>query len=174
MGDYKIFTEVTADLTPEMVNEMNIEVIPMEIAFSGTESYMHYPDAREISFADFYHRLRAGEDITTAQVKYADYINIFEPILEKGEDIDVYKRQGYSGVAVFTKPQAEHVAYGFGQQRFDSEGRTLVIDYPQYRLINCYFPNGGNGPERLQYKMDFYEAFQEYALSCLLYTSRCV
>ena len=87
MGDYKIFTEVTADLTPEMVNEMNIEVIPMEIAFSGTESYMHYPDAREISFADFYHRLRAGEDITTAQVKYADYINIFEPILEKGEDI---------------------------------------------------------------------------------------
>ena len=31
--------------------------------------------------------------------------------------------------------------------------------------INCYFPNGGNGPERLQYKMDFYEAFQEYALS---------
>ena len=87
MGDYKIFTEVTADLTPEMVNEMNIEVIPMEIAFSGTESYMHYPDAREISFAGFYHRLRAGEDITTAQVKYADYINIFEPILEKGEDI---------------------------------------------------------------------------------------
>ncbi len=75
------------------------------------------------------------------------------------------ERPGYSGVAVFTKPQAEHVAYGFGQQRFDSEGRTLVIDYPQYRLINCYFPNGGNGPERLQYKMDFYEAFQEYALS---------
>ena len=40
------------------------------------------------------------------------------------------ERPGYSGVAVFTKPQTEHVAYGFCQQRFDSEGRTLVIDYP--------------------------------------------
>ena len=87
MENYKIFTEVTADLTAEMVNELNIEVIPMEISFSGDENYLHYPDAREISLEDFYSRLKAGEDITTAQVKYADYINVFEPILQKGEDI---------------------------------------------------------------------------------------
>ena len=29
MENYKIFTEVTADLTAEMVNELNIVVIPM-------------------------------------------------------------------------------------------------------------------------------------------------
>lgn len=87
MENYKIFTEVTADLTAEMVNELNIEVIPMEISFSGDENYLHYPDAREIPLEDFYSRLKAGEDITTAQVKYADYINVFEPILQKGEDI---------------------------------------------------------------------------------------
>lgn len=71
MENYKIFTEVTADLTAEMVNELNIEVIPMEISFSGDENYLHYPDAREISLEDFYSRLKAWEDITTAQVKYA-------------------------------------------------------------------------------------------------------
>ncbi len=75
------------------------------------------------------------------------------------------ERPGYSGVAVFSKLKADKVFYGFGEPRFDSEGRTLVVDYPQFRLINCYFPNGGNGPERLEYKMDFYEAFQEYATS---------
>ena len=56
MENYKIFTEVTADLTAEMVNELNIEVIPMEISFSGDENYLHYPDAREISLEDFYSR----------------------------------------------------------------------------------------------------------------------
>ena len=75
------------------------------------------------------------------------------------------QRPGYSGVAVFSKLAAEDTAYGLGEERFDCEGRTLVLDYPQFRLINCYFPNGGNGPERLQYKMDFYEAFQAYAVA---------
>lgn len=87
MNNYKIFTEVTADLTQEMVNDLHIDVIPMEISFGGEENYLHYPDAREISLADFYRRLKAGEDITTAQVKYADYIEIFEPLLQQGYDI---------------------------------------------------------------------------------------
>lgn len=74
------------------------------------------------------------------------------------------ERPGYSGVAVFAKQQPAEVFYGFGQERFDNEGRTLILDYPEFALINCYFPNGGNGPERLQYKMDFYEDFQKYAM----------
>ena len=28
--------------------------------------------------------------------------------------------------------------------------------------FNVYFPNGGRGPERLQYKLDFYEKFLKY------------
>jgi exodeoxyribonuclease III len=73
------------------------------------------------------------------------------------------ERPGYSGVAVFVKTPPERVAYGIGDERFDREGRTLVLDYPQFRLVNCYFPNGGNGPERLKFKMDFYAAFQRFA-----------
>ncbi|NLF80002.1 MAG: exodeoxyribonuclease III, partial [Clostridia bacterium] len=72
-------------------------------------------------------------------------------------------RPGYSGVAVFTKTQPCSVAYGIGEERFDREGRTLVLEYPDFRLINCYFPNGGNGPERLKFKMDFYAAFKKFA-----------
>jgi len=76
------------------------------------------------------------------------------------------QRPGYSGVAIFSRIEPLKVSYGLGEERFDIEGRTLVLEYPEFILINCYFPNGGNGPERLQYKMDFYEYFRQYAISC--------
>lgn len=72
-------------------------------------------------------------------------------------------KKGYSGVAVYTKIKPVKVSNGFGCERFDGEGRTLVLEYPQFTLINCYFPNGKASAERLQYKLEFYEAFLEYA-----------
>ena len=47
----------------------------------------------------------------------------------------------------------------FGVTRFDDEGRILQADYGKFILFNIYFPNGKASPERLQYKMDFYQAF---------------
>jgi exodeoxyribonuclease-3 len=56
----------------------------------------------------------------------------------------------------------EKVEYGFGIKKFDDEGRTLVAYYSDFILINCYFPNGGGGEERLKYKLEFYDAFLEF------------
>ncbi|PIE36171.1 exodeoxyribonuclease III [candidate division KSB3 bacterium] len=72
------------------------------------------------------------------------------------------ERKGYSGVAVYTKEQPKSVTAGFGVERFDREGRTLVLEYDAFTLLNVYFPNGQSSEERLQYKMDFYEAFLLY------------
>ena len=52
--------------------------------------------------------------------------------------------------------------YGIGIKRFDDEGRTVVAYYKKFILINCYFPNGGGGPERLKYKLEFYDAFFKF------------
>ena len=71
-------------------------------------------------------------------------------------------RKGYSGVAIYSKEVPENVEYGMGIQLFDDEGRTLVAYYKKFVLINCYFPNGGGGPERLKYKLEFYDAFLEF------------
>ena len=73
------------------------------------------------------------------------------------------ERKGYSGVALYTKHQPDRVSSGFGIDRFDSEGRVLVADYGSFVLINVYFPNGRSSSDRLQYKMDFYDAFLEFA-----------
>lgn len=72
-------------------------------------------------------------------------------------------KKGYSGVAIYTKPEPAKVENGFGISRFDDEGRIIIADYKSFMLINIYYPNGKARAERLQYKMDFYDAFLEYA-----------
>ena len=71
-------------------------------------------------------------------------------------------RKGYSGVAIYSKEKPLKVEYGIGIQKFDDEGRIVIAHYEKFILINCYFPNGGGGPERLKYKLEFYDAFLEY------------
>jgi len=68
-------------------------------------------------------------------------------------------RKGYSGVAVYTKTKPEKVEEGMGLKDMDQEGRLLVLYFKDFVLLNCYFPNGGGGPVRLKYKLDFYDAF---------------
>jgi exodeoxyribonuclease-3 len=72
-------------------------------------------------------------------------------------------KKGYSGVAIFTKKNPLKVEKGFNIPRFDNEGRTLVADYGSFVLMNIYFPNGKASDERLKFKMEFYDAFLDYA-----------
>ncbi|KQC04184.1 MAG: exodeoxyribonuclease III [Methanoculleus sp. SDB] len=74
------------------------------------------------------------------------------------------EKKGYSGVALFTRREPEEVSYGFGIDRFDTEGRILIARYPGFDLMNIYFPNGKMSRERLAYKMDFYEACRAEAV----------
>ncbi len=71
-------------------------------------------------------------------------------------------RKGYSGTAIYTKEKPLKVTNGFGIEEFDQEGRTVVAEYTNFYLITGYFPNGGSGPDRLDYKLRFYDAFLLY------------
>ena len=70
-------------------------------------------------------------------------------------------RKGYSGVGIYSREVPMRVSE-LGNEKFDMEGRTLVADYGTFVLINCYWPNGGGGPERLKYKLEFYDFFLKY------------
>lgn len=72
------------------------------------------------------------------------------------------ERKGYSGVALYTKQQPLSVSYGIGIQRFDSEGRILIAEYPSFTLLNIYFPNGQMSEDRLTYKLEFYDSIINY------------
>lgn len=71
----------------------------------------------------------------------------------------VAQKKGYSGVATFCREAPVDHRIGLGIDRFDSEGRVVVTDLGPFELYNVYFPNGGMGPERVTYKLEFYEAF---------------
>lgn len=71
-------------------------------------------------------------------------------------------RKGYSGVAVYTKYAPERVEYGLSDGEIDQEGRVVSLIYKHIAVIGCYFPNGGGGPERLKYKLEFYDRFLSY------------
>ncbi len=73
------------------------------------------------------------------------------------------ERKGYSGVGTYTKLKPNQVINGMGIKKFDIEGRLIRLDYDDFTLLNIYYPNGGSGEERLQYKLDFYDAFLDYA-----------
>jgi len=67
------------------------------------------------------------------------------------------EKKGYSGVGVWTKIEPKRVSAGFNDPAFDNEGRVLELEFDDFILFNVYFPNGGRGPERVKYKLDFYQ-----------------
>lgn len=71
-------------------------------------------------------------------------------------------KKGYSGVAIYTKAPPLEVQNDLGIPEMDQEGRLILAKFPQFTLINCYFPNGGGAPERLEYKLAFYEHFLNF------------
>ncbi len=75
-------------------------------------------------------------------------------------------RKGYSGVAIYSKNNPEKVfgTMGYKEAEFlDNEGRTLVAEYKDFYLINCYWPNGGKSEEHFQYKLVYYKKFLKLA-----------
>jgi exodeoxyribonuclease-3 len=81
--------------------------------------------------------------------------------------------KGYSGVAIYSKENLKEVFLRHGSiyrkqaKYLDDEEDSLVPNkskHQNFTLINCYFPNGGQGPHRLKYKLEFYDAFLKFIL----------
>ena len=92
-----------------------------------------------------------------------------DQLVDELKNVDGYEsffsaaeRKGYSGVVTYTKLKPIKVQQGIGKKEFDSEGRFIITEFDEFTLFNIYFPNGKASAERLQYKMDFYDAFLKH------------
>ena len=72
------------------------------------------------------------------------------------------EKPGYSGVAVFTREKPLDVKIGLGVDRHDREGRVLTLEYADFILVNVYTPNAQDELRRLDYRLDWDEAFREH------------
>lgn len=84
--DYVFMTDVSSDLTVEQVNEIGVEVLPMEFEMEG-KSYLHYPDSRLMGLDEFYSKLKSGVDSKTTQINYNRFVDAFESYLKAGKDV---------------------------------------------------------------------------------------
>ena len=71
------------------------------------------------------------------------------------------QKKGYSGVAIFSKTEPKNVVFGTGIEHMDFEGRNLRIDFDKFSIMSLYLPSGTNS-ERLSYKFQYMDEFQEY------------
>ena len=86
------------------------------------------------------------------EVKFAGYEMYF----------NYAQRKGYSGTAIFTKIKPKKVTYGIGIEEHDKEGRVITLEFKEFYLVNCYTPNSGRELARLDYRMEWEEAFRNY------------
>ena len=78
MADFKILTDSCSDLSPALVQDLELDVFPMTFVLSGQE-YQNYPDDWMMANREFYDRLRGGEMATTVAVnptQWADMAQI--------------------------------------------------------------------------------------------------
>ncbi len=72
------------------------------------------------------------------------------------------ERKGYSGVGIYSRIEPISVIDHFNSQILNAEGRLIGLEFKNFYFFNGYFPNGGRGMDRVQYKLDFYKDFEKY------------
>lgn len=86
MENYCLMTDATAELTPALAQELDVEVIPMPVDLDGVPyQFASFDD--KLSAKEFYDALRAGKNAHTSQINEASYLESFEKHLQAGEDI---------------------------------------------------------------------------------------
>ena len=105
----------------------------------------------------------------------ADVFCLQETKLQEGQiDLDLpgyeqywnyAEKKGYSGTAVFTKKTPLSVTYGIGVEEHDHEGRVITVEFEEFYLGTVYTPNSQNELKRLDYRMEWENAFRAYLLA---------
>lgn len=72
------------------------------------------------------------------------------------------RKKGYSGTAIFTKKEPVAVTYGLGIEKHDEEGRVITLEFEDFYFITVYTPNSQNELARLDYRMEWEDAFLAY------------
>ena len=105
----------------------------------------------------------------------ADVFCLQETKLQEGQiDLDLpgyeqywnyAEQKGYSGTAGFTKKTPLSVTYGIGVEEHDHEGRVITLEFEEFYLVTVYTPNSQNELKRLDYRMEWENAFRAYLLA---------
>ena len=69
------------------------------------------------------------------------------------------EKKGYSGTAIFTKKEPLNVYYGINMEHHDKEGRVITLEFEDFFMVTVYTPNSQSELARLEYRMEWEDAF---------------
>lgn len=100
----------------------------------------------------------------------ADFFCIQETKMQQGQaevDLPDYEefycsadKKGYSGTAIYAKESPMSVQYNFGEHT--DEGRSIILEYEKFYLVNVYVPNSQEKLKRLDYRMKWEDDIREF------------
>ncbi|MBQ8979252.1 MAG: exodeoxyribonuclease III, partial [Oscillospiraceae bacterium] len=112
-------------------------------------------------FADFF--AASDADVFCIQEsKLTAEQNEFHPESHPYEYLFPAVRKGYSGTLVYSRIKPLSVSYGIGDEEYDSEGRTITLEFEDFYLVTVYVPNAKNDLSRIPSRMRFEDLFRSY------------
>ena len=82
---YAVITDTSANLDQQWLKDNRVEVIPFHYYVGGED--LTCTETRGFDGPSFYNAMRSGEKVTTSQITPQAYLDVFRPILSRGEDI---------------------------------------------------------------------------------------
>lgn len=86
MDQYIIASDVSADITPELVKEYDIHFVPMAYTI-GEDEHICYTLESEENMHAFYEAQREGKTTQTSQITPNSYVEYFSTYLKEGKDV---------------------------------------------------------------------------------------
>lgn len=86
MRDYIIMTDSCCDLSQQEVEELELTVLPLSFTIEG-KTLLNTPDHADMSPEEFFQKIAAGADCTTAAVNVGQFTDAMEKVLQEGKDI---------------------------------------------------------------------------------------
>lgn len=74
------------------------------------------------------------------------------------------EKKGYSGTAIFTRHQPVSVSYDIGDPAHVGEGRSITLEMEDFYLVTVYTPNSQRDLVRIDYRMEWEDAFRRYLM----------
>ena len=74
------------------------------------------------------------------------------------------EKKGYSGTAIFTRQEPLSVSYDIGDPAHTGEGRSITLETEYFYLVTVYTPNSQRDLVRIQYRMEWEDAFRRYLM----------
>lgn len=124
MSKIRIVTDSTADLSQELVERYQIEMVPLTVTINGTS----YKDKVDITNETFYQLMQSSEELpTTSQITPAEFAEVYQRIAQEGTEhiISIHLASDLSGTYQSSVLAANMVQDTIAVHNIDSRNATI-------------------------------------------------